>query len=118
MAAALTRYRIMAWIVGVLLVVLVLVGMPLKYMYDNDSVVAIVGPIHGWMFLLYLITAVMICRQANFRVGKMLLVMVAGTVPFFSFVAEHVVTRDVKAHLAAESASAAQAHAGTDKAAS
>jgi hypothetical protein len=29
---ALTRYRIIAWIVGVCLLALVLVGMPLKYL--------------------------------------------------------------------------------------
>ena len=33
--AALLRYRIMAYVVGMLLVVLVLVGMPLKYLGDN-----------------------------------------------------------------------------------
>ena len=30
--AALTRYRVMAWIVGVLLIALVLVAVPLKYL--------------------------------------------------------------------------------------
>ena len=32
---ALKRYQVMAWVVGVLLVVLVCVGMPLKYFADN-----------------------------------------------------------------------------------
>ena len=30
--AALTRYRVMAWIVGVLLIALILVAVPLKYL--------------------------------------------------------------------------------------
>ncbi len=102
MAAALTRYRIMAWIVGVLLIVLVLIGMPLKYFGDNPVVVATVGPLHGFLFILYLVTAVDICLRAKFGPIKTILVMIAGTVPFFSFVAEHVVTRDVRALLAAQ----------------
>ena len=40
---ALTRYRVMAWLVGVLLVVLVVVGLPLKYFGGNDAVVVATG---------------------------------------------------------------------------
>ena len=36
---ALTRYRVMAWVVGVLLAVLVLVGVPLKYLAGEGRVV-------------------------------------------------------------------------------
>ena len=36
--SALLRYRIMAWVVGILLVVLVCVGVPLKYLAHNDTV--------------------------------------------------------------------------------
>ena len=39
MRAALLRYRFMAYLVGTLLIVLVCIGMPLKYIWDNDSVV-------------------------------------------------------------------------------
>ena len=111
MAAALTRYRIMAWIVGVLLIVLVLIGMPLKYFGDNPVVVATVGPLHGFLFILYLVTAVDICLRAKFGPIKTILVMIAGTVPFFSFVAEHVVTRDVRALLAAQGTAGGPAQA-------
>ena len=39
MRNALIRYRVMAYVVGVLLIVLVCVGLPLKYVWHNDSVV-------------------------------------------------------------------------------
>ena len=58
MQGALTRYRIIAWIVGVVLIVLVVVGMPLKYLGDNDTVVAAVGPAHGFLFMVYLVADV------------------------------------------------------------
>ncbi|MGE5764421.1 MAG: DUF3817 domain-containing protein, partial [Mycobacterium leprae] len=46
---ALTRYRVLAYVVGVWLLLLVLVAMPLKYVGGNDALVAVVGPIHGFL---------------------------------------------------------------------
>jgi integral membrane protein len=90
---ALIRYRIIAWIVGVVLIVLVLVGMPLKYLGDNDTVVAAVGPAHGFLFMLYLVATFDLGRRAKWPLSRMLLVMLAGTIPFLSFWAERKVTR-------------------------
>jgi len=90
---ALTRYRIIAWIVGVVLIVLVVIGMPLKYLGDNDTVVAAVGPFHGFLYMVYLVATFDLSRRAHWPLGRMLLVMLAGTIPFFSFWAERVVTR-------------------------
>ena len=92
MQGARTRYRIIAWIVGVVLIVLVLVGMPLKYFGENDTVVATVGPFHGFLYMLYLAATFDLSRRAKWPLDRMLLVMLAGTVPFFSFWAERVVT--------------------------
>ena len=85
MQGALTRYRIIAWIVGVVLIALVVVGMPLKYLGDNDTVVAAVGPFHGFLFMVYLALTFDLGRRADWPLGRMLLVMLAGTIPFFSF---------------------------------
>jgi integral membrane protein len=90
---ALTRYRIIAWIVGVVLIVLVLIGMPLKYLGDNDTVVAVVGPAHGFLFMVYLVATFDLGRRAKWPLSRMLLVMLAGTIPFLSFWAERKVTR-------------------------
>jgi integral membrane protein len=89
---ALTRYRIIAWVVGVVLLVLVLVGMPLKYIGGQDAVVAIVGPIHGFLFMVYVVLTFDLARRARWPFGRMLLVMLAGTIPFLSFWAERKVS--------------------------
>jgi len=91
---ALIRYRIMAWIVGVGLLALVLVGMPLKYIGHVDTVVAIVGPIHGFLFMVYLVLTFDLARRANWPFPRMVLVMAAGTIPFLSFWTERKVSRD------------------------
>jgi integral membrane protein len=91
---ALTRYRIIAWIVGVGLLALVVVGMPLKYIWHIDTVVAVVGPIHGFLFMVYLVLTFDLARRAHWALPRMLLVMAAGTIPFLSFWAERKVSRE------------------------
>jgi integral membrane protein len=89
---ALIRYRIIAWIVGVVLLVLVLVAVPIKYIGGNDSLVATVGPVHGFLFMLYVVLTFDLGRRAKWPLGRMVLVMLAGTIPFLSFWAERKVT--------------------------
>jgi integral membrane protein len=85
---ALTRFRVMAWVTGVMLLVLVFVAMPMKYIGDDDSLVRIVGVAHGWLYIVYIITVLTLAYQARWRPVRTLLVLLAGTVPFASFVAE------------------------------
>jgi integral membrane protein len=91
--AALTRYRAIAYVVGVVLIVLVVIGMPLKYAADEPVIVETVGPAHGFLYMVYLVAVFDLGRRARWPLGRMLLVMLAGTVPFVSFYAERVVTR-------------------------
>ncbi len=105
---ALLRYRVMAYLVGVLLVVLVLVGMPLKYFADNGTVVTWTGVPHGWLYMVLIITAYDLGRRVNWPWGRLILIALAGTVPFLSFVAEHYARKDVRARIAAVQAVAAQ----------
>ncbi|MFD0818955.1 DUF3817 domain-containing protein [Micromonospora zhanjiangensis] len=96
MRAALTRYRVMAYIVGVALIVLTLIGMPMKYIWDDSRVVATVGTAHGWLYMVLLVTIFDLGRRARWSLGRMVKVMLAGTVPFLSFYMERVVTRWIR----------------------
>jgi integral membrane protein len=78
----------MAWLTGAMLLILVFVAMPVKYIGDDDSLVRIVGVAHGWLYIVYIITALTLAYQARWRPLRTLLVLLAGTVPFASFVAE------------------------------
>ncbi len=95
--AALLRYRIIAIVVGIGLITLVLVGMPLKYFGDNSTVVAVVGPAHGALYVLYLIAGFELSQRCKWSWRATIAVLLAGTIPFLSFVAERVVTRRVRA---------------------
>ncbi|RJK96534.1 DUF3817 domain-containing protein [Vallicoccus soli] len=78
----------MAYVTGVLLLVLVLVAMPMKYLGDDGTLVSVVGIAHGWIYILYVLAAGVLCYKARWGLGRSLLVVLAGTVPFASFVAE------------------------------
>jgi len=94
--AALTRYRVIAYVVGVVLILLMVVGMPLKYLLADPVVVETVGPAHGFLYMIYLVAAFDLARRANWSLGRIVTIMLAGTVPFVSFYAERVASRWVR----------------------
>ncbi|HYN95955.1 MAG TPA: DUF3817 domain-containing protein [Pilimelia sp.] len=96
MGAALIRYRVIAYVVGVVLIALVVVGMPLKYAAGEPGVVETIGPAHGFLYVLYLLASFDVGRRAGWPLKRMILVMLAGTVPFVSFYAERVVSERVR----------------------
>jgi integral membrane protein len=100
------RYRIMAWVVGTLLVVLVCVGLPLKYFYGDPTVVTWTAIPHGYLYMILLITAVDLGLRARWSWQRMILIALAGTVPFLSFVAERSATKNIRAKLAAQAEAA------------
>lgn len=93
---ALLRYRVLAYTVGVGLVILVCVGVPLQIWGHNDLVVAIVGTAHGWLYMVYVVLTFDLARRARWPIGRTIAVILAGTVPFLSFYAERRSTRWIR----------------------
>jgi integral membrane protein len=86
----------MAYTVGAGLLVLVLVGIPLQYLAGTKAVVAVVGPIHGFLYIVYLVAALDMARRARFTLVQMALMIGAGLVPFLAFIVERMITRRVE----------------------
>ncbi|GAB3624238.1 DUF3817 domain-containing protein [Mariniluteicoccus endophyticus] len=104
---ALPIYRALAWIVGIALVVLMCVGMPLKYLASDPNLNALgakinmsLGIAHGWLYMALLASAINLGMKAKWDVGRLIGIALAGTIPFLSFVAEHFATKDVRRKLA------------------
>jgi integral membrane protein len=89
LSGAVLRYRIMAFTVGVGLLILVFIGVPLQYGAGIPQVDAIVGPIHGFLYIVYLLTAVDLARRARFTLLQMAAMIGAGFLPFLAFIIEH-----------------------------
>ncbi len=96
MEGALIRYRVMTFIVGSALIVLVFLGVPLQVWGHFDAVAKVEGTIHGYLYLLYLFTAADVARRAHWRLGRILAVVLSGFVPFLAFIVEHRVYRQMR----------------------
>jgi integral membrane protein len=95
--AALQRYRFTANVVGVLLIALIVVAVPLKYLADMPGPVEVLGTAHGWLYFLFFLSAVDLALRAKWTTKGTVLTVVAGTVPFLSFYAERSATRKTRA---------------------
>ncbi len=117
--APLAAYRVMATVVGLLLVVLVLVGLPLHYGYLVSDAVwlaegsgqgwqlgsdisAYLGVAHGWLYMIFLFCAFWLSRRAEWELGFTAVTLLSGTVPLLSFWAEHRATTRVRAQQRAD----------------
>jgi integral membrane protein len=94
----------MAIVTGIGLVILTFVGIPLQIWADNDKVVAVVGTAHGYLYLVYLAVTADLGLRLRWPLVRLVLIAIAGTVPFCSFIAERKVTRRVRADPAVASA--------------
>lgn len=90
------RYRVMAFVTGTLLVLLVFLALPIKYFGHNDGPTALIGTAHGFLFMVYLVTALDLGIRRRWSWLKLGLVMIAGTVPFASFYAEHTIRQEIE----------------------
>ncbi len=100
MHGALIRYRVMTYIVGSALIVLVFVGVPLQIWAHFSLVARVEGTIHGYLYLVYLFTAADLARRAHWRLGRILAVVLSGFVPGLAFVVEHRVVKQMRAEWA------------------
>ncbi|MFJ9633484.1 DUF3817 domain-containing protein [Streptomyces sp. NPDC101175] len=99
--SVLTRYRVMAYVTGVLLVLLCL-SMVAKYLLKIDgagSFTEVVAIAHGWLYVVYLLFAFDLGSKAKWPVGKQLWVLLAGTVPTAAFFVERKISRELEPKL-------------------
>ncbi|UPK75092.1 DUF3817 domain-containing protein [Nocardioidaceae bacterium SCSIO 66511] len=110
MESALTRYRVMANIVGVLLIVLILIGVPLKYLASDGSspqelgefITTYLGVAHGWLYMIFLIMAALLARTARWTIPFTIVTLLCGTIPVVSFWAERRATMHTRSLIAQE----------------
>lgn len=93
MSDPLLRYRVMANVVGVVLLVLVFVAVPLRYLGDQPQLSKTVSPIHGALYMVLVVCVVLLGRAHRWPVQRIVLVALGGTVPLLSFVVERRVAR-------------------------
>jgi len=99
--SVLTRYRAMAYVTAVMLLVLC-TCMVFKYGFGmGKDLTLVVSQIHGVLYIVYLIFAFDLGSKAKWQFGKLLWVLIAGTIPTAAFFVERKVAREVEPLLAA-----------------
>ncbi len=100
---ALSRYRFLAILTGVMLLVLC-VELFFKYVVPVDVVVDYMGWVpfaHGWIYVVYLVTVLDLWAKMRWGFGRLATMVFAGVVPVMSFVLEKKVHREADAKLGA-----------------
>ncbi len=104
MKGLLTTYRVLAFVVGILLAFGSLVVLPLKYLLTEGSTLqqfgedaSIVWLLHGWIFVVYVIVTFFLARKAGWSISFTILALVAGLIPLLIFWVEHRVVQKLRA---------------------
>ena len=96
MKSVLLRFRVMAVIAGVMSLLLWFVDLPVAYLLDNAELkarVAWIPFVHGWVYLVYVLTAIQFAVKNRWPIFKTLALILAGTLPVASLIAERRVVR-------------------------
>jgi integral membrane protein len=82
----------MAYLTGVVLIVLCFAGIPLQ-VAGHPAVANDVGVVHGILYIVYLVTAWLLARRLGLRPGPTVVMLLAGTVPVMTFIVERWASR-------------------------
>ncbi|MFD8883979.1 DUF3817 domain-containing protein [Streptomyces erythrochromogenes] len=94
--SVLTRYRVMAYVTAVMLLILC-ACMVAKYGFDTGAdLTFVVSQTHGVLFMIYLVFAFDLGSKAKWPFGKLLWVLVSGTIPLAAFFVERKIRAEVE----------------------
>jgi integral membrane protein len=94
---SLGRFAIISMLEGLSLLLLVLVAVPVKYFFKDPMAVKILGPIHGGLFLLYIVMCIPVVLDRKWKFLTVIKLMVASLIPFgFIYVDQKIVRPELK----------------------
>lgn len=88
LSTLLGQLRLIAFLEGLSLIILLFVAMPLKYQFDMPAMVRYVGMAHGLLFVAYVIYVILARTEFKWSWGKTLLAIILSIVPFGTFWAD------------------------------
>ena len=78
-------FKIIALLEGTSLLLLLLFAMPMKYMFQEPIFVKTIGMVHGILFIVYIILAIIQKMVSNWSFKKFGIISVASIIPFGTF---------------------------------
>jgi len=80
--------RLIALLEGISYLVLLFIAMPVRFFYENEIIVPIVGKAHGMLFIAYCILLLIVFIQKKWKFTKGLGAFIASFIPFGTFYAD------------------------------
>jgi integral membrane protein len=62
-----------------------LAGMVAKYGFDNEAGVSVMGPVHGFLFMIFLVLLLVTHFQERWPIGKTIVAFLESIPPFLGF---------------------------------
>lgn len=91
------RLRLLGFLEGLSLLVLVCIAVPAKYIYDNPSLTKAIGPVHGAIFLVFMLNAISVGIEQHWKFKTTTWkILVACFIPFGTFYIDHVIFKKIK----------------------
>lgn len=78
-------FKIISSLEGISYLLLLFVGVPLKYIWGNDVLVKLLGMPHGLLFVAYVIFALFIRSKMKWDAINTCIVLLASLLPFGTF---------------------------------
>lgn len=93
------RLRLIAFLEGISLLVLVFVAVPLKYMAHDPSWVKAIGPLHGILFVLFVFSTLKVSLEQRWPFRTVTWkVLLACFIPFGTFYIDAVILKKLPKH--------------------
>ena len=93
---ALRIFRVIGFLEGMSFLLLLLVAMPLKYIFDLPLAVRITGSVHGLLFILFVAALFRVATKRSWPPRRSLAAFVASLVPFGTFVLDRALKRELE----------------------
>ena len=84
-----TIFRIISFLEGISYLGILFVTMPLKYLFASPEPNKVVGMIHGFLFLAYIVLATLVKYELKWSVKTYLIVLICSVIPFGTFWMDH-----------------------------
>jgi len=91
------KLRLIGLMEGLSLLVLMGIAVPIKYIYGDPALVKTIGPIHGLLFLFFVINTLMVAIEYRWKFNETTWkVLLACLIPFGTFYIDYAILRKME----------------------
>lgn len=83
------RLRIIGFFEGISLLILIFIAVPMKYIYADASLTKMMGPVHGAIFLTFLLNTFSTGIEQNWKAKTTGMILASCFIPFGTFYVDY-----------------------------